>query len=191
MLPVIKDIKFSKFDETQQTDARLGLNHDKPSSSHKEEKREEDNQNDVFESVKENFSVQSLIIYLENYIEDHLLEEGEEKVQEPSEFTQKQEKLSGWYNPDHNNSSSAERKKAVLAYARTARAAQKDRYFSGTQTDKNFDRSRNTYSLNEIYRLLWDLRGLNEKGVKRLKINTNETLIVAIENAIKTAGDFL
>ncbi len=76
MLPTIKDIKFPKFDEAQQTDARLELNHDKPSSSYRKAKKGKDNQDDTSEYIKENFSVQSLIMYLENYIEDYFLEEG-------------------------------------------------------------------------------------------------------------------
>lgn len=191
MLPTIKDIKFLKFDEAQQTDARLELNHDKPSSGYRKNTKRKESQDDVSDYIKENFSVQSLIMYLENYIEDHLLEEGGDDVQEPVSLIQNQEGFSGWYNPAHNNSNTIERKRAVLAYAQTARTAQKNLNFSSVQANENLDNKQNTHSLNEVYRLLWDLRKLNEKGIKRLEISTKETFMVAIENAVKATGSFI
>jgi len=191
MLPTIKDIKFPKFDEAQQTDARLELNHDKLPSGYGKEKKGKNNQEDVSEFIKESFSAQSLIMYIEKYIEDHLLEEGGDDVQEPMSLIQKQENFRGWYNPAHNNSNSIERKRAVLAYAQTVRTAQKNRNFTCTQANENLDDKQDLYSLNDAYRLLWDLRKLNEKGIKRLEINTNEAFIVAIENAVKATGSFL
>lgn len=189
MLPTIKDVKFPKYDEAQSADARLELNHDKPESGNKKGRKKQGLQENADDYIRETFSLQSLIIYLEHYIEDHLpAKENNNSL--PSQSVEQPDDFRNWFDPTHQNTNTSEHKRAAKAYAQTVQAAQKNLHYR-KETRQPSEEVEIKYSLNDIYRLLWDLRTLNEKGIKHLEISTKESFIPAIENAVKATGSFL
>tara|TARA_B100001989_G_C24542325_1_gene468384 strand:+ start:759 stop:1316 length:558 start_codon:yes stop_codon:yes gene_type:complete len=182
MFSSIKDIKLPKYEEAQSADTRLGLNHDKQSSDRRHAEKNKDDNGNSGEYIKENFSVQSLVIYLENHIENLLLQENSKTQISQVGFENKETNFKKWYVPEAHNANTADRKRAVNAYAHTLQGMRKAQ-------NKNMPSSQApNYSVSDLYALLWDLRHLSEKGIKRLEIDTQEEFIRAIRKAVKQTG---
>ncbi len=123
------------------------------------------------------FSVNSLIYFLEDFLEHRLSSKLQNS--EPENISTNKP----WIKTDHSNMNEKPYippKKAAIAYAHGAEVIQANIKAS----DNNKHHNEN---ISDIYHLLRDLRDLRDDGISKIKLGKNGTFIDSIHSAVQIA----
>ncbi len=116
-------------------------------------------------------SIKSIILFLENFLEERL--DLEINHDERENYHKVKSNISPWLKQSHSND--VQPRKAVNAYAHAAKVS---------RISVNKIHHSDIPELKNIYTLIKDLRKMDERGVKHLNISSNKSLINSIIVAV-------
>jgi len=181
MIPYLQNISSIKKPlETEAANAILEIKN-KPNNKDKKNSKNSGHENNNYLDQPNNedniFSINSLIYFLEDFLENRLSSKlNDDPPQKTSSFKP-------WVKTEHSNMNSKPNtasKKAAIAYAHGAEAIQ-------TTLNNPMKEKKNNEALIDIYHLLRDLRDLRNDGINKIKLDKDGTFIDSIYKAVQMA----
>lgn len=179
------DSRFEKNNDQVQVDQ------DASGENSQDQSFNEESLSSLEEGHSNSFSVNSLIYFLEDFLESSLSSNIDVFSPKNQHHGNDISTIKPWLKPAHNNNINRQRSTSdnTNAYAKQAAYAYADRASSTNRIKRDQDRDKATQTnkqdnLHNIYNLIRDLRVLKRSGVTHLNVLDNATFLDGVNSAI-------